>query len=65
MKIVTLAVVAASLVSFAVPGLAEARPMHGTRSHMMMHGHHMMMRGHARMHMMGRSGGRMAGHRTF
>ena len=65
MKILSLAVLAASLVSLAAPTLAEARMMHGTHSrHMMMRGHHMMMRGHHRMHMMGR-GGRMAGHRTF
>ncbi len=65
MKILSLAVVAASLVSFAVPSLAEARTMHGTHSHhTMMRGHHMMMRSHHRMHIMGR-GGRMAGHRTF
>lgn len=66
MKIVTLAVVAATLASFALPTFAEARTMNGARSHhMMMRGHHMMMRSHRRMHMMGRSGGRMPGHRTF
>ncbi len=58
MKIVTLAVIAASIASFALPSLAEARMTHASHSrHMMMRGHHM--------HMMGRSGGRMAGHRTF
>ena len=58
MKIATLAVLAASILTLSVPTLAQARMMrhHGS--------HHMMMRGH-HMHMMRGNGGRMAGHRTF
>lgn len=61
MKIATLAVLAASILTLAIPSLAEAGMMHRHRSHMMMHRHHRMhimdgMRGH---------GGKMAGHRTF
>ena len=59
MKIATLAVLAASILSVAIPSLAEA--------HMMRHhsSHHMMMRGHHHMRGMGGTGGMMAGHRTF
>lgn len=61
MKITTLAVLAASILTLAVPSFAEARMMHHHRSHMMMRGHH-------RMHMMGGTGGnggKMAAHRNF
>ena len=60
MKIATLVVFAASILTLAIPSLAEAKMMHH-RSHMMMHGHHHM----HMMHGMGGRGGRMAGHRTF
>lgn len=58
MKIATLAVLATTILSLAIPSFAEARMMHHHRSHMMMHGHN-------HMHMMHGMGGRMAGHRTF
>ena len=66
MKIASLAVLAASILTLAVPTLAEAHMMmhHSSRSMMMRHhsSHPMMMRGH-HMHMMGR--GKMVGHRNF
>ena len=58
MKIATLAVLAASIITLAIPSSAEASMMHRHRSHMMMHSPH-------HMHMMGSTGGKMAGHRTF
>lgn len=59
MKIASLAVLAASILTLAIPSLAEARMMrHHSSRHMMMHGHH-------HMHMMHGTGGKMAGHRTF
>ena len=62
MKIATFSVLAASILTLAVPNLAEARMMrHHSSHHMMMRGHHHM-RG---IGSMGGTGGKMAAHRNF
>ena len=50
MKIASIAVLAASILSFAAPSLAQARTMRHHHSHRMM---------------MGSTGGKMAAHRNF
>ncbi len=60
MKIATLAVIAASLVSLVLPSLAEAAmTRHRTTHHVMMRSHRMHVGG------MGGTSGRMPGYRNF